>query len=143
MKIAFRKIKSYTLVELMIVVVIISVIAGIAVPAYNNTLENSTARTARMTLKLVYYNEKMYRSNIGGYLAIDEGTGSTETARWNDMRLDNPNIVNANSGYQFSVIANGSSFTGKARRTKDGRIYEITPEGAISNPDGQLPPITY
>ena len=135
MKNPFKRMKSYTLVELMVVVVIISVIAGIAIPQYLQTMDMSRARDARITLKLVQHGERVYRSEKGGYLPIAENALDNY---WEDLKLENPNVLYVNSGFKFSVEGTTSAFTGKARRTKDNAAYTINEAGQITA-TGNLP----
>lgn len=53
--------KTFTLIELLVVVIIIAVLAALAVPAFNNAMENSREREARSVLQLIYNAEKVYK----------------------------------------------------------------------------------
>ena len=135
------KVKSYTLVELLIVVVIMGVMVGIAIPLYEQTVEKSRARTAWTTLKLIRYAKKIYELNVGPIYNISESDTT-----WGDLKLDNPNVVHAGVGFAFSVEA--SPFKAEARRTTGdaaSETYEIDDTGTIQkNPSGgKLPPVTF
>ncbi len=140
-----RRIKSFTLIELLIAAIMMSVIVGITIPVYTKTIENAKARTARTTLKLIQHGKRVYKLERGFYFTIAE---TDPDNYWADVKLDNPNVVLADSGYRFSVEGAATPiFTtglkGKARRTNDNGTYEIDEAGNVTNPDGKLPVITY
>jgi prepilin-type N-terminal cleavage/methylation domain-containing protein len=69
----------FTLIELMIVVAIIGILAGIAIPVYQSHIIKSKQAEARTTLAAVYTNQVVYFSENGAY-------GGSEAAIGMDMR---------------------------------------------------------
>lgn len=133
-----KRTRSFTTVELLIVVVIMAVVALVTVPGYVKTIEKSKARSVWKALQMIQHAERIYRSDSGSYLAISE---VDPDSAWKNLKLDNPNVTHAGAGYQFSVTV--LPLKVKARRTKDSAAYEINEAGTIANPDGKLPSFTY
>lgn len=66
-----HKKNSFTLVELLVVVIVIGVLASIAAPAFLNTQRKARDREARSQLELIYTAEKNHRLNTGNYQSCD------------------------------------------------------------------------
>ncbi|MBI5024536.1 MAG: prepilin-type N-terminal cleavage/methylation domain-containing protein [Candidatus Omnitrophica bacterium] len=66
--------QSFTLMELMIVVVIIGVIAGFAIPSYQKAIEKNEEKTAVVKLQTIRAGMKIYLAKNGGYPAFDMAT---------------------------------------------------------------------
>ena len=62
---------SFTLMELLIVVVIIGVIAGFAIPGYQKAMEKATEKNAIIKLQSIIAGMKIYRAKNGSYPAFD------------------------------------------------------------------------
>ncbi len=127
----------FTLMEVLIVIVILGVMAGLAIPSYNNSVEQSRANEAQANLNVIYTAEKIYKINNNGvYWA-----GGT-----------NPPIANINAALNIdlatpifytisSITASGSGntaiFTATARRNGGswiGRTASINQTGTYTAP---------
>ena len=63
-----KKIKQqsgFTLVEILIVVVIIGILATVAIPTYFKYVERGYASDAKVSIKNIYENSKLYKSENG------------------------------------------------------------------------------
>lgn len=65
--------KGFTLVELMVVIIIIGICAGIAIPSYRNAVEKTWKGKATHTLACIWAAEKRYHIDYGTYAdALDK-----------------------------------------------------------------------
>lgn len=95
-----RTAKSFTLLEIIIVVVIVGVLASFAVPQFLGAAQKSRDRLAQSQLALIQKAEQMVKVEQKVYLAC-VNTAACDTA----LRLD---IPPAASGYwDYSVVLSG------------------------------------
>jgi len=60
--------KSFSLTELIIVIVVVAILAAFLIPGFRQGRENALNKEAKAMLKLVQAAEKMYRLEIGWYV---------------------------------------------------------------------------
>lgn len=63
--------QSFTLIELMIVVVIIGIMAGVGIPSYQKAIEKNEERTAVVKLQAMRAGMIIYKAKHGSYPAFD------------------------------------------------------------------------
>jgi prepilin-type N-terminal cleavage/methylation domain-containing protein len=69
--------KAFTLVEMMIVVAIIAVLAGVAVPQYNKYVKKSETTESLRFMKQIIDAEVLYRSHKSNYIVVNTTDSST------------------------------------------------------------------
>ncbi|EDP57604.1 pilin [Vibrio sp. AND4] len=67
-----NKQQGFTLIELMIVVAIIGVLAGVAIPAYKNYVKKSEAAAGMVTVRALLTNIDVYIQENGSFPATDK-----------------------------------------------------------------------
>ena len=73
--------RAFTLMELLVVIVILGLVAGMAVPSYQKTVEASRSNEAVVNLNIINMAEKIYALNHGGnYLAVIAAAGNIGTS---------------------------------------------------------------
>lgn len=65
--------KSFTLMELLIVVIIIGVIAGFAIPGYQKTMARQKVKRLILTATLIGGAQEIYKAKNGRYWGIPDG----------------------------------------------------------------------
>ncbi|MBF0619153.1 MAG: prepilin-type N-terminal cleavage/methylation domain-containing protein [Candidatus Omnitrophica bacterium] len=61
---------AFTLAEILIVVIIISIAAGLGIPKYDAMIASDRARLARTDMKLYYQAQQLYRARNDGFLKL-------------------------------------------------------------------------
>ena len=114
-----------TLIELLIVVAILGILAGLAVPNYIKMIEKNRVKQTQATLNIIYRAEGMYRLANGGYGTLAQMLAGTY--------LD-PN-PNTSAEWTFTIVLGGTgsnppyeTFTATATRQGGGDYASNTIE---------------
>jgi len=119
--------RSFTLLELVIVITMIGILLTLAIPKFNITKERAIAKEALANLKLVYAAEKIYRIENPNYYP---SSGSKT-----DVVADiNPNLQLSLTevNWDYDITGGTDVFTATAARTSGPYstcIYQITQTG--------------
>ena len=113
--------KTYTLAELLIVVVIVGIAAMIGIPQYFKVLEKNQNKQARALIKMILEAEKMNRLKTGKFAPCANSEECNQV-----LKLSLPQ-----DKWDYSVVVDApedSSVTGtiKAQRLPDKRVFELT-----------------
>lgn len=92
----FKKLRGFTLVEVMIVIVIIGMLTAFAVPNYVKSLDRADEKEAISKLKMIWEALQLYRAKNGNY-----GTGNMADVTAINQRL---RIYLVPSGVQYSCV---------------------------------------
>lgn len=111
--------RGFTLAELLIVIVILGVLAGIALPGFFPQAEKGRVSEAVAMLTAIRQGEEAYKLENGVYLKINTGDGNTE---WNKIGMDTPNTSDKKSrNFTYSVTLDGTTgFDARAVRCTSG-----------------------
>ncbi|HEY4371538.1 MAG TPA: type IV pilin protein [Burkholderiales bacterium] len=120
--------RGFTLIELMIVVVVISVLAGIAIPSYSAYVKRGKRAAARTAVQNTAQMQERYFSQNNGYLAV--AAGGTPPAGWVNYVGD----TYANRYYDLTVTVGAGTPTTAANFT----ISAVPANGFTDTPCGTL-----
>ncbi|MFH1655925.1 MAG: hypothetical protein ABH954_04890 [Candidatus Omnitrophota bacterium] len=109
------KISALTLMELIIVVIILGILIGIAIPQYTKAMERSIDREAETNISLVQAAQKIYRQTNTVYY------GSGGVVNLDDINTNLGLDLNANNFDYVIVSADATDFV--ARATRNGGIF--------------------
>ena len=102
-----------TLNELMMVVIIVSVTAGLAIPLYVGTVEKVRGDEARGVLLLLRAAEKVYYVDADTFIDLD---GVTRGPLVDAGYIQDPNAATLPFGYVVTVGGGGTTFVATATR---------------------------
>lgn len=123
--------KGFTLIELMIVVAILAVIAGIAIPAYNGYI--STARTTEGSNNLasIKLAQEEYFLENNRYFPDPDGTASTTAANlstyWTPAETND-----SDRNFDYSVTSSSTGTHYSATATGRGGSYKVDSSVTLS-----------
>lgn len=97
-----------TLAEVLIAVAIVAILASVALPQYQKTIERNYRQQAQDLLTTIYYGERAYRLANNKFL---------KTTTWTDIFMDDPH-VGATPPINFAVTgATTTQFKASATRS--------------------------
>lgn len=109
----------YTLMEIMAAVVIVGILAAIAIPQYQRTVERGYWREAKDLLLTIYYGEQAYQINGVGFYNVNEAGGAAE---WRIIYTEEPNLPSVPVAFAVTAVCNRptcdpETFTAEATRS--------------------------
>lgn len=108
--------RSFTLLELILVVVLIGVMAGVGIPSYQKAIEKNEERVALAKLQAIVGGMKIYKAKHGSYPAFDM-----------------PDLTSINQNLQLNIVPDKMTYTALQEQAPgDGDI----PECRIISPYG-------
>ncbi|MBI5872790.1 MAG: prepilin-type N-terminal cleavage/methylation domain-containing protein [Candidatus Omnitrophica bacterium] len=110
--------RGFTLMELLVVIIIMSVLVAIAVPTYINTKEKALDKEAVTALKMVKAGERQYFSKFEFFYPV---SGSTSNLAFIN---DNLSLDLSGSNWGYAISGTGSTFSATAAR--GARTWTIT-----------------
>lgn len=111
------KVTGWTLIESLVVLIIIGILVGLAIPNFTRTRERALDKEAQTALRLIQAAERVYLSKYGTYWPAP-----TLADINTNLKLDL-----ASSSWNFTVSsASQTTFTGSAPRTDSSRTWSIT-----------------
>ena len=98
--------KSFTLIELMIVVAILGVISAIGIPMYNGYVQTSKESVAQNNLRSIGLLESDYLTENNKYFVTSTGN---QTGTINNLLFSGKKTLDENSDYYYFIRPFGSS----------------------------------
>ena len=117
--------KGFSLTEILVAVVIMSVLAGVAIPGFSKAKNKAAANQAINYLRTIRTSQKMYYSRFKNYLARADSAG---------IRSELGAETNNANGYSFNVTAPTptTGFTATAVNTATGETITLNEKGEWS-----------
>jgi prepilin-type N-terminal cleavage/methylation domain-containing protein len=121
--------RSFTLIELIMVVVIIGVLVTFAAPAFRVTRDRALENEARANLSLIQSAQKIYRMEMGNFINCAAGTPYSACLNLN-LKLEIP---------QSSVWTYASPSAGCAQAARTGHQLRLQQSEDTAVPDVLCP----
>lgn len=108
--------RAFTLLELLVVLIIVGILAGLAIPNYTKTSERAKNREAQTALSLIQAAERIYRLRNSAYYG--------PTAVLIDIN-NNLKLSLSSQAWTYSISSAGANtFTASARRSPTGTPWD-------------------
>ncbi len=108
----------YTLTEVLVTITIIGIMASMALPAYDRSVEGTLFRSASDVLNTIHTGEMVYAAISKGAFTAP----SVSTFTWADIFMDDPNPADVSVTYTITLQSGGVLPTGdfEATATRGG-----------------------
>ncbi|MBU0547290.1 MAG: type II secretion system GspH family protein [Candidatus Omnitrophica bacterium] len=126
--------KSFTLIELLIVVVIIGILAALALPGFGTSKERVLDREAKANLALIQAAEKIYRMESSFYYPSSGSTSVIADINTN-LRV---NLPTGASSWTYAVDGDSDETTA-SRLPSSSRVWTLTHTGNTASCTGDCP----
>lgn len=110
--------KGFTLLEIIMVVVILSILVGLAIPRYTGMMEKARGDDAVATLRLIYAGQRMYRLDTTIYSANLTGDGGLYPAY-----IENVTAPARTRYFTFNLTRDATFLNYTATATRSGGAY--------------------
>lgn len=115
-----------TLLEILIVVIIVAILAGVAMPNYARTVEKAKVQEAEGILTTIYQAQRIYR--------LDYDTFTTLALLDSNRYLTSP--TSSNWSFTDSTAPTAATFQVKASRTGGAQYLRVDQTGQICKSAG-------
>jgi prepilin-type N-terminal cleavage/methylation domain-containing protein len=125
--------KGFTLMELMVVLIVMGVVAGLAMPKYAQSVESAHRKDAENQLMLIHSAQDMYASRNNN-IYWGPAAGATPASKLANINLNLAlNILSNGMDYDCTAGIIGDNYTCTATRI-GGAAFTITVTEAVINP---------
>lgn len=109
--------RAFTLLELLVVLIIVGILAGLAIPNYTKTSERAKDREAQTALSLIQAGERMYQLRAGDFISCAD-TNAVNT----NLKLS---LTSQAWNYSITATSGPDTFLATATRIVGGRTCQI------------------
>lgn len=125
--------QGFTLAELLIVIVILGILGGIALPRFFPQAEKGRVAEAVAMLSAIRQGEEAYKLENGTYCNPTGTACGTSSCTWNCLGMESPNTGDRSFSYSLTS-ATSTAFTAEATRCGDGSSLTGTGSCRSSSP---------
>jgi prepilin-type N-terminal cleavage/methylation domain-containing protein len=93
--------KAFTLLELLVVLAVVGVLLGVAVPSYNNQVLKGRFEEAKLIIQAMMMAQERYHYEHGIYYTVTTGTIDNEDLIHNNLKVD----FTSSNNFIFTLVA--------------------------------------
>lgn len=131
MEITFQRLRGFTLTELIVVVVVLGIMAGFAIPNYTKSIDRSYRKDGTVNLTAIYAAEQIYYNNNNGSYWPASGSGDVSAIN------SNLGLGILSNNLTYSCSGNGATFSCTAIR--GSMTLTVTQASATPTCSGSCP----
>ena len=110
MEMTFKRLRGLTLTELIVVVIVLGIMAGFAIPNYTKSIDRSYRKDGTVNLTAIYAAEQIYYNNNNGSYWPASGSGDVSAIN------SNLGLGILSNNLTYSCSGNGTTFSCTAVR---------------------------
>lgn len=111
--------------ELLVVVVILGIIAGIGIPQYTGYVDSTNVVNVQNNLRAIYLQQQDYFLNNNGFYSTG-ATCNDSAAAINTNLFSGSQVIDNSVGYNFCILqATVSDFDARAEEISGSRVFTI------------------
>ncbi len=131
MEMTFKRLRGFTLTELIVVVVVLGIMAGFAIPNYTKSIDRSYRKDGTVNLTAIYAAEQIYYNNNNGSYWPASGSGDVSAIN------SNLGLGILSNNLTYSCSGDGSTFSCTA--TRGSMTLTVTQASATPTCSGSCP----
>jgi type II secretory pathway pseudopilin PulG len=116
--------KSFSVIELLVIVVFLGVLIALAVPSFRSSKQKAQDNAAKSQLRLIQDAQKMYRLETREYASCDDNEECNSV-----LGLDVPLHDSIGGYWIYSVAAEEDSFCAQAVNPDGSRSWHVMDDG--------------
>ena len=128
--------KGFTIVELMIVIVVISILIGIALPRFRGMQEEGNIAKAKGELRTLQAAVESYYIHYSNNYPVDGSLSNIEEASPSIVSSIPEDVFNAGNDYGYDLSANGNYYVIYSAGTSGTASATIDNDGEVTETDG-------
>jgi prepilin-type N-terminal cleavage/methylation domain-containing protein len=128
MEMTLKRLRGFTLTELIIVVVVLGIMAGFAIPNYTKSIDRSYHKDGTVNLTAIYAAEQIYYNNNNGSYWPASGSGDVSAIN------SNLGLGILSNNLTYSCSGSGGAFSCTATRTTGPGTMTLSVTQASATP---------
>ncbi len=131
--------KGFTILEILVVLSVIAILIGIAVPRFKGMQDEANITKAKSEMKVYQSAIESYKNNTGAYPATSAAVGTTLAAASPNITAALTDPFTASDDYDYVLSGNGLYYVvASVGVSTDGAISAISAQGTVTETGSPL-----